>query len=74
MPGAVGPGHPCVRAAPPGPGPRIVEAMTDREFDLEGLDPDDTQEQLHPSPQLPQAPDPADDGFAEEPDYAENDG
>ena len=53
--------------------------MTERpkdegELDVEGLDPDDTAEQLHPSPPLPETVDPADDGFAEEPDYAENDG
>lgn len=51
--------------------------MTDREkddLDLQGLDPDDTREQLHPSAPLPSPPDDADDDFAEEPDYQENDG
>ena len=53
--------------------------MTERpkdepEFDVEGLDPDDTAEQLHPSAPRPETADPADDDFAEEPDYSENDG
>lgn len=53
--------------------------MTDRngkaeDFDLQELDPDDTAEQLHPSPPLPSPHDDADDDFAEEPDYQENDG
>ena len=44
------------------------------DLDVEGLDPDDTREQLHPSAPLPSRPDPADDDFAEEPDYEVNDG
>jgi hypothetical protein len=42
------------------------------DLDLEGLDPDNTAEQLHPSPTPPSS---SDDGeFDDEPDYAENDG
>ena len=44
------------------------------DLDVEGLDPDDTREQLHPSAPLPSRPDPADDDFAEEPAYEVNDG
>ncbi len=47
---------------------------TPDDFDVEGLDPDDTAEQLHPSPPLPSRPDHADDDFAEEPDFEVNDG
>lgn len=44
------------------------------ELDIESLNPDDTEEQLHPSPSLPAPPDPADDDFEELPDYQVNDG
>jgi len=47
---------------------------TPDDFDLQELDPDDTKEQLHPSPPAPELPDPSDDDFAGEPDYEENDG
>lgn len=44
------------------------------DLDLQGLDPDDSEEQLHPSAPLPSGHDDADDDFAEEPDYQRNDG
>ncbi|MHC5797782.1 hypothetical protein ACVXZ4_16655 [Lacisediminihabitans sp. FW035] len=44
------------------------------DFDLQGLNPDDTEEELHPSPHRPSPHDDADDDFAEEPDYQVNDG
>jgi len=44
------------------------------DFDVQGLDPDDTEEQLHPAPPAAAPYDHADDDFAEEPDFEVNDG
>jgi hypothetical protein len=46
----------------------------ERDLDIESLDPDDTEQQLHPGAPLPSPPDPADDEFEELPDYQVNDG
>ena len=51
--------------------------MDDRnpdDLDLQDLNPDDTEEQLQPSAPAPSQRDDADDDFAEEPSYEENDG
>jgi len=44
------------------------------EFDVQGLNPDDTEQELHPSARIPSPHDDADDDFAEEPDFQVNDG
>jgi len=43
-------------------------------LDVQGLDPDDTEQQLHPSEPTTAPDDHADNDFAEEPDDEVNDG